>query len=118
MAWSEEVLLRIAKKQCYFCVFRFFYIYQHNYRMEISKSRFSLTKNYTITVIYSQNLILELGQCLPKTCSAKDIFSMLKADPLAFLITSTQSTPAFSMLEIRSQDTIRNWIDYRFKVFM
>lgn len=63
-------------------------------------------------------MVLELGQCLPNTCSSKDVLLMLKADPHAFLITSTQVAPAFMILEVRSQDNIQNWTDYRFKVFM
>ncbi|KAL5282288.1 hypothetical protein ACFFRR_005461 [Megaselia abdita] len=68
--------------------------------------------------ILFQNLILELGQCLPNTCTTKDVLLILKADPYSLRITSMQLTPAITVLEVRIQNPKQNWTDYRFKVFI
>uniref|UniRef100_T1GEG6 Nose resistant-to-fluoxetine protein N-terminal domain-containing protein n=1 Tax=Megaselia scalaris TaxID=36166 RepID=T1GEG6_MEGSC len=87
-----------------------------NTSLKFAYSISSISVNITNVIKYSS--ILEIGECLPNVCSSKDINLILKADPQSNYISSLQLTQTFSILEVRTRETVKKWIDYRFKIFV
>lgn len=66
-----------------------------------------------------QRLPLNVGQCLPKSCSLNDIDAILKQDPLFNVLTdNTNSSVKLNILNVRRvPGEYSLWTDYRFYAF-
>lgn len=72
-----------------------------------------------------QQQLLSLGECLPKSCSAHDVQSILSLDPYARMLTmlgahnASAQQPALQVLRVRTVPGLySHWRQLKFQVFM
>lgn len=80
--------------------------------------------NQSIILSLPQQL-LNLGECLPKSCSAHDVQSILSLDPYARMLTvlgahnASVQQPALQVLHVRTVPGLySHWRQLKFQVFM